>query len=90
MKIKPLGSRILVKLPDTDTETKSPGGIIILAKESQYEDRVKGLVVAIGPKVEEREMLNKEIFFEKYAGFTLEFEGVKYTMMFETDVLALA
>lgn len=87
MKITPIGNRVLLKLPELETVTE--GGIILPSNSNNYDDRTEGTVVAIGPLVQEREMLNQKVLFEKFAGFEMEIEGEKFTMMFESNILAI-
>ena len=88
MNIKPLADRVLI-LP-APAEEKTIGGIII--PDTAKEKPLKGEVVATGPGTKDEEMILKvgdTVLYGKYAGTELEFEGKKYLMMRQSDVLAV-
>ena len=88
MNIKPLADRVLI-LP-APAEEKTIGGIII--PETAKEKPLKGEVVAAGNGTKDEEMILKvgdTVLYGKYAGTELEFEGKKYLMMRQSDVLAV-
>ena len=87
MNIKPLADRVLV-LP-TAAEEKV-GGIII--PDTAKEKPLRGKVIAAGNGTKDEEMVLKEgdeVLYGKYSGTELEFEGTKYLMMRQSDVLAV-
>ena len=87
MNIKPLADRVLV-IP-APAEEKTIGGIII--PDTAKEKPLKGEVVAVGNGTKDEEMLVKvgdTILYGKYAGTELEFEGTKYLIMRQSDILA--
>lgn len=88
MKIQPLGDRVLIE--PTAAEEVTMGGIII--PDSAKEKPLRGKVLAAGNGTKDEEMLLKEgdeVLYGKYAGTEIEFEGVKYLMMRQADVLAV-
>ena len=88
MNIKPLADRVLI-LP-APAEEKTIGGIII--PDTAKEKPLKGEVVSTGNGTKDEEMILKvgdTVLYGKYAGTELEFEGVKYLMMRQSDVLAV-
>ena len=88
MNIKPLADRVLI-LP-APAEEKTIGGIII--PDTAKEKPLKGDVVAAGNGTKDEEMILKvgdTVLYGKYAGTELEFEGKKYLMMRQSDVLAV-
>lgn len=88
MNIKPLADRVLI-LP-TAAEEVTVSGIII--PDSAKEKPLKGEVVAAGGGTKDEEMVLKtgdKVIFGKYAGTEIEFEGVKYLIMRQADVLAV-
>lgn len=88
MSIKPLADRVLIK--PTAAEEKTVGGIII--PDSAKEKPLKGEVVAVGHGTKDEEMVVKEgdtVLYGKYAGTEIEFEGEKYLIMRQSDVLAI-
>ena len=87
MNIKPLADRVLI-LPAPAEE--KVGGIII--PDTAKEKPLHGKVVATGKGMKDEEMILKEgdeVLYGKYAGTELEFEGEKYLMMRQSDVLAV-
>ena len=87
MNIKPLGDRVLV-LPAPAEE--KIGGIII--PDTAKEKPLHGTIKAVGQGTKDEEMILKagdEVLYGKYSGTELEFEGEKYLMMRQSDVLAV-
>lgn len=88
MNIKPLADRVLI-LP-APAEEKTIGGIII--PDTAKEKPLQGEIVAAGNGTKEEEMVLKvgdQVLYGKYAGTELEFEGTKYLIMRQSDVLAV-
>ena len=88
MNIKPLADRVLIK--PIAAEEKTIGGIII--PDSAKEKPLKGEVVAVGNGTKDEDMLLKvgdTVLFGKYAGTELDFDGEKYLIMRQSDVLAI-
>ena len=94
LKLRPLGSRVVVKGLDREEVTKS--GIVLpdTAKEKPQE----GKVLAVGPgdrhpdtgeriKVELKE--GDKILFQKYAGTEFKLDDEELLILSEKDVLAL-
>ncbi|MDE5789641.1 MAG: co-chaperone GroES [Muribaculaceae bacterium] len=88
MNIKPLSDRVLIE--PTAAEEVTMAGIII--PDSAKEKPLKGKVIAVGQGTKDEEMILKEgdtVLYGKYSGTEIEFEGVKYLMMRQSDVLAV-
>ena len=88
MNIKPLADRVVI-LP-APAEEKTIGGIII--PDTAKEKPLKGEVKAVGNGTKDEEMILKEgdqVLYGKYAGTEIEFEGEKYLIMRQSDVLAI-
>lgn len=87
MNIQPLADRVLV-LPAPVEE--KVGGIII--PDTAKEKPLNGTIVAVGEGTKDEKMILKEgdnVLYGKYAGTELEYEGKKYLMMRQSDVLAI-
>ena len=87
MNIKPLADRVLV-LPAPAEE--KVGGIII--PDTAKEKPLRGKIIATGNGTKDEEMVLKEgdeVLYGKYSGTELEYEGTKYLMMRQSDVLAI-
>ena len=88
MAIKPLADRVLIE--PAAAEEKTIGGIII--PDTAKKKPLRGKVVAAGNGTKDEEMILKEgdtVLYGKYAGTELEYEGTKYLMMRQSDVLAV-
>ena len=88
MNIKPLADRVLIK--PAAAEEKTLGGIII--PDSAKEKPLKGEVMAVGHGTKDEEMVLKvgdQVLYGKYAGTEIEYDGEKYLMMRQSDVLAI-
>ena len=87
MNIKPLADRVLIEPAPAEEKV---GGIII--PDTAKENPLHGKVVAAGNGTKDEEMILKEgdeVLYGKYSGTELEFEGNKYLMMRQSDVLAV-
>ena len=88
MSIKPLADRVLIE--PAPAETKTVGGIII--PDTAKEKPLQGTIVAVGKGTKDEEMVLKEgdtVLYGKYTGTELEFEGKKYLIMRQSDVVAV-
>ncbi|MBQ0142936.1 MAG: co-chaperone GroES [Prevotellaceae bacterium] len=88
MNIKPLSDRVLV-LP-APAEEKTIGGIII--PDTAKEKPLKGEIIAVGDGTKDEKMILKvgdQVLYGKYSGTELEYEGTKYLIMRQSDVLAI-
>ena len=85
--IQPLADRVLV-LPAPAEE--KVGGIII--PDTAKEKPLNGTIVAVGEGTKDEQMIlqaGDRVLYGKYAGTELEYEGEKYLMMRQSDVLAI-
>ena len=86
-KIQPLADRVLVQ--PAAAEEKTVGGIII--PDSAKEKPLRGTVLAVGNGTKDEPMILKQgdqVLYGKYAGTELEFDGEKYLIIKQQDVLA--
>lgn len=86
MNIQPLADRVLVKAAAAEEKI---GGIII--PDTAKEKPLKGEVIATGNGTKDEEMILKPgdvVLYGKYSGTEIEFEGEKYLMMRQSDVMA--
>ena len=87
MNITPLADRVLIEPAPAEEKV---GGIII--PDTAKEKPLHGKVIAAGTGTKDEEMILKEgdeVLYGKYSGTELEFEGNKYLMMRQSDVLAV-
>ena len=88
MAIKPLADRVLIE--PAAAEEKTIGGNII--PDTAKEKPLQGKVVATGNGTKDEEMVVKEgdtVLYGKYAGTELEYDGKKYLVMRQSDILAI-
>ena len=89
MNIQPLADRVLIK--PAPAEEKTVGGIII--PDTAKEKPLQGEVLAAGKGTKDEEMVLKagdQVLYGKDAGTEVEFEGEKYLIMRQSDVLAIS
>lgn len=87
-KIQPLADRVLVR--PVAAEEKTIGGIII--PDSAKEKPLRGEVIAVGNGTKDEAMVlnaGDQVLYGKYAGTELEYEGEKFLIMRQNDVLAI-
>ena len=87
-KIQPLADRVLVQ--PAAAEEKTIGGIII--PDSAKEKPLRGTVLAVGNGTKDEPMILKQgdqVLYGKYSGTELDFEGEKYLIIKQQDVLAV-
>ena len=87
-KIQPLADRVLVR--PVAAEEKTIGGIII--PDSAKEKPLRGEVIAVGNRTKDEAMVlnaGDQVLYGKYAGTELEFDGEKFLIMRQSDVLAI-
>ena len=88
MKLVPLADRVVLKQLEAEEKTKSG---IILSSGSQ-ERPLEAEVIAVGPGTDDVKMELKEgdkVFYSKYAGSEVKFEGEEYIILKQSDVLAV-
>ncbi|HJL84976.1 MAG TPA: co-chaperone GroES [Candidatus Marinimicrobia bacterium] len=93
LKIKPLADRVVVE-PDEAQEV-SAGGIIL--PDTAQEKPQQGKVVAVGPgKVSDAGTLIESavkkgdtVLYGKYSGTEVTIDGTEYSIMRESDILAV-
>ncbi|MGN0829648.1 MAG: co-chaperone GroES [Akkermansia sp.] len=91
--IKPLGNRVLVER--VEAETKTAGGLFLpdTAKEKPQE----AIVRAIGTGARDKDgnvipfnvAVNDKVLITKYGGTEVSFNGTTYTILSESDILAV-
>ena len=87
-KIQPLADRVLIR--PVAAEEKTIGGIII--PDSAKEKPLRGEVIAVGNGTKDEAMVlnaGDQALYGKYAGTELEYEGEKFLIMRQSDVLAI-
>lgn len=92
MMLKPLADRVLLKATEAEETTKS--GIIL--STANKEKPVISEVVAVGPggMVEGKEIAmvvkpGQKVIVAKYAGTEVKLDGVEYSIVRQSDILAI-
>lgn len=92
MAIKPIGDRILVEI--LDTEIEKVGSIYV--PDTAKEKPNQGKVAEVGEGKRDGDKLipltvkkGDKILYGKYSGTEIEFEGKKYLILQESEVLAV-
>lgn len=91
MNIKPLADRVVLKPVEAEETTKS--GIILTAAAKEKPQIAE--VVAVGPggvvdgkEVQMELKVGDKVIASKYAGTEVKFDGVEYTIIRQSDILA--
>ena len=92
MKIKPLADRVVIKMLEAEETTK--GGIILTSSAQEKPEIAE--IVAVGPggvvdgeKVVMEVKVGGKVLISKYAGTEVKVDGVEYTILRQSDVLAI-
>ena len=90
--IKPLGSRVLIKMKEGEETTKS--GIILSASAKEKPQIAEVIEVGPGGNVDGNnvEMYIKKgdkVIVSKYSGTEVKYEGVEYLIVKQSDILAI-
>ena len=92
MTIKPLSDRIVIKMVEAEETTKS--GIILAGSAKEKPEIAE--VVAVGPggvvdgnDVQMTLKVGDRVLISKYAGTEVKLDGVEYSILRQSDVLAI-
>ena len=92
MTLKPLSDRVVVKMLEAEETTK---GGIILAASAQEKPQV-AQIVAVGPggmfdgkEVEMTVKVGQKVITSKYSGTEVKCDGEEYTIVRQSDILAI-
>ena len=90
--IKPLGSRVLIKMKEGEETTKS--GIILSSSAQEKPQIAEVIEVGPGKKIDGKlqEMYVKKgdnIIISEYAGTKVKYEGIEYIIIKQDDILAI-
>ena len=92
MKLKPLGDRVVVKM--TEAEETTASGIFLTASAQEKPEIAE--VIAVGPggmvdgeKVEMHVAVGQKVIISKYAGTEIKIDDVEYTIVKQSDILAV-
>ena len=89
--LKPLADRVILKVQ----EEESVGGIVLASAAQDKPQMAQVLAVGEGIRtlngdlVKPSVKVGDNVFFEKFAGTTVKFEGEEYLLVREADILAI-
>ena len=92
MNIKPLADRVVIKMVEAEETTKS--GIILAGTEKEKPQVAEVLAVGPGGVVDGKEVtmelkVGDRVLISKYAGTEIKLDGEEYTILRQSDVLAI-
>ncbi|MFZ5966942.1 MAG: co-chaperone GroES [Bacillota bacterium] len=92
MNIKPLADRVIIKKLEAEEKTKS--GIVLPSQAKEQPQMAE--VVAVGPggvvdgkEIKMEVQVGDKVIFSKYAGTDIKYDGVEYTILRQSDILAV-
>ncbi len=92
MKIRPLADRVVLKMIEAEETTAS--GIILTAKAQEKPQVAE--IVAVGPggivdgkEVKMEVAVGDKVLMSKYAGTEVKVDGEEYTILRQSDILAV-
>ncbi len=86
--IRPLQDRVLIE--PKEAETKTAGGLYI--PDTAKEKPQQGVVIAVGKGKKDEPMevaVGDAVLYGKYAGTEVTYEGKKYLIVKQSDILAI-
>ena len=92
MKLKPLADRVVLK--QIEAEEKTQGGIILTSADKEKPEIYEVVVVGPGGLVDGEEVKmelvpGQRVIMGKYTGTNVKLEGETYTIVRQSDVLAV-
>lgn len=92
MRIKPLGDRVVIKMLESEETTKSG---IVLPGTAKEKPQVAEIVAAgpggvvDGKEIKMEVKVGDKVLISKYAGTEVKFDGQEYTILRQSDILAV-
>ena len=92
MKIRPLGDRVVIKNMEAEESTKS--GILLAGTAKEKPQLAEVLAVGPGGMIDGKEIKmyvepGQKVFYSKYAGTEVKYEGEEYIIVRQNDILAV-
>ncbi len=93
MKIKPLGERVVIKMLESEETTK--GGIVLPGSAKEKPQVAE--IVAVGPggyddkgrEIKMEVKVGDKVLISKYAGTEVKIDNVEYTILRQSEILAV-
>lgn len=91
MNLKPFGDRVVIKMVEVEETTKS--GIVLPGNAKEKPQLAEVIAVGPGGVVEGKDItmyveVGDKVIINKYAGTEVKLDGVEYTIVKQSDVLA--
>lgn len=92
MTLKPLGDRVVIKMIESEDSTKS--GIVLPGSAKEKPQVAEIIAVGPGGLVDGKEItmqvkVGDRILIGKYAGTEVKMDNVEYTILKQSDILAI-
>ena len=92
MKLVPLGDRVVLKHLEAETTTKS--GIVLPGQEKEKPQQAEVIAVGPGGMVDGKEIkmevkAGDKVIMGKYTGTNVKLDGEEYTIVRQSDILAI-
>ena len=89
MNIKPLADRVVIKMLEAEETTKS--GIILTSKAQEKPQVAEIVAVGLvdGKEVKMEVSVGDKVLTSKYAGTEVKVDGEEYTILRQSDILAI-
>jgi chaperonin GroES len=92
MNIKPLGDRVVIKKLEAEEKTK--GGIVLPSQAKEQPQIAEVVAAGPGGVVDGKEIkmevkVGDKVIFSKYAGTEIKYDGEEYTIVRQSDILAI-
>ena len=92
MKIRPLGDRVVIKKVEAEEKTRS--GIVLPGTAKEQPQMAEVVEVGPGGLIDGKEVkmelkVGDKVIFSKYAGTEVKLDGQEYTILKQSDVLAV-
>lgn len=90
--LKPLGDRVIVKQIEMEETTKS--GIVLPSAAKEKSSVAEVIAVGPGGIIDGKDVtmtlkVGDKVVCSKYAGTEIKYEGIEYTILKESEVLAI-
>ena len=92
MKLKPLGDRVIIKMMEAEEKTKS--GLILTGSAKEKPEVAEIVEVGPGGLVDGKEVKmtvkkGQKVITSKYSGTEVKVDGEEYTIVRQSDILAV-
>jgi chaperonin GroES len=91
--LKPLGDRVIVEVAEEEEQTV--GGIVLASNAKEKPQTGKVIAVGAGALAQDGKRLPMSVkegdvvMYDKYAGSEVKYEGQKYLVMHDKDIMAI-